>query len=367
MKILYDHQIFTSQVYGGISRYFCELIAYFTHQRHPEFELALSFSNNAYLRKASFPGIRPFFPNRRFTGKTTIITTVNSWKSIRSLKTKKYDIFHPTNYDPYFLDYIGTKPFVVTVYDLIHEIYPELFPSDIKTKERKRLLVQKAHKIIAISEKTKKDLLRFYNIDEQKISVIYLANSLATAPKLLDTLAGAPERYLFFVGERKHYKNFNFMVKALAPLFKREQDLCLVCAGGGIFSSDEIAFLVQSGIGNRAFQFSVDDTALAFLYQHATAFIFPSRYEGFGIPVLEAFACGCPAILSGSSSLPEVGGDAAIYFDPCDEDSLRQAVSAVLHDSYIRSDFITRGMTQLGEFSWAKTAQETRAVYESIC
>jgi glycosyltransferase involved in cell wall biosynthesis len=105
---------------------------------------------------------------------------------------------------------------------------------------------------------------------------------------------------------------------------------------------------------------------LIYLYQNALAFVFPTLYEGFGIPILESFACGCPAVLSNTSSLPEVGGDAAVYFDPQDMDSIKTTVMSVIYNEKKRHEMVARGYEQLNKFSWAKTAQQVEEVYISL-
>jgi len=365
MKILYDHQIFSAQVFGGISRYFFELMSNFRHVEEVECFLALRYSNNSYLKGAEWAQCKPFFPGRRFFGKTTLINTLNGLESRRSIRSSNYDIFHPTYFHPYYLPLVGSRPVVVTVYDMTHELYPELFPASNLTTAWKRAVIGSAARIVAISENTKKDLLRFYPVEEKRITVVHLANSLHEPPDSAAFL-DLPAKYFLFVGQRGGYKNFDFFVKAIAPLLRVQPSLSVICAGGGAVTPQENAMFAALGIIGRVRQCMASDNALWSLYSKAVAFVFPSLYEGFGIPVLEAFSAGCPVLLSNRSSLPEIAGDAAWYFDPEDEKSLANVLSRVLDDAAERENLITRGRERGGAFSWEKVALETKAVYESV-
>jgi glycosyltransferase involved in cell wall biosynthesis len=173
MKILYDHQIFTNQIYGGVSRYFCELMDHISQNQDIEFEITLKYSNNHYLENVNFTKHKTFFKDIHFKGKSHIMTSINESHSKRLLIKHDFDIFHPTYYNPYFLKYIDKKPFVVTVYDMIHELYPELFSNKNKITERKKILTRKADMILSISENTKKDLIEICDVPENKVKVAY--------------------------------------------------------------------------------------------------------------------------------------------------------------------------------------------------
>jgi len=365
MKILYDHQIFTSQKYGGISRYFYELVRELDDVSDLQYEIPLLVSNNHYISDKKFVDYIDLLPNKNFRGKNRVFRILNKPSNILKLKQQKFDVFHPTYYDPYFLKFIGKKPFVLTVYDMIHEKFSEMFPATDKTTEKKRLLVEKATKIIAISESTKKDLIEIFGTDESKIEVVYLGNSMF--PKS-DIKLGfdIPKKYLFFVGSRGLYKNFERFIKSISELLNQDNELFVLCAGGGKFSSSEMQLLTELGISKQVLQYNLDDDSLAYFYKNALAFIFPSLYEGFGIPVLESFACGCPLLCSNLSSLPEVTGEAACYFDPYSEESIKNAVIQVLDNTNLREDLIKNGYEQLNKFSWKETAEETKKIYESV-
>lgn len=368
MKVLFDHQIFSLQIYGGISRYFYELMKNFDGDDELKYELSLRYSNNYYLKRLNICSYRPFFEKFPLRGKRRILCFLNQKISKKIISEHNYDIFHPTYYNPYFLDCIEKKPFVLTIHDLNYEIFANDFPKREKTSAYIKMLATKAAKIIAMSENTKKDIVRIYNIDESKIVVIYHAGSnfITTNARNENAKLMFPKKYLLFVGKRERYKNFINFINAVYLLLKNDRNLNVVCAGGGNFNRFEQDFLKSLSLQNRVFQFNVNDEELMILYINARAFVFPSLNEGFGIPILEAFACKCPAIISNASCFPEVANDAAEYFDPLSIESMRRAIANVLTNNDRREELIRKGMERVKEFSWQKTAQRTKEVYQSI-
>jgi glycosyltransferase involved in cell wall biosynthesis len=365
MRILYDHQIFTSQKYGGISRYFYELINKFSRTDGMDIKTPLIFSNNHYISDSEIVRHWQFFPNYEFKGKQRLMMPFNKMASIQQLKKQNFDLFHPTYYDPYFLNYIGNKPFVLTVYDMIHEKFSDLFSPNDPTTQNKRLLVEKASKIIAISESTKKDLMELFGTEESKIKVVYLGNSMLLEHTATLTI-NIPDKYILFVGSRFGYKNFDRFFEAISHLLQKNKNLSLVCAGGGAFKSTDLIRFESLGILDQIHQYDLDDSTLSLLYKHAEVFVFPSLYEGFGIPILESFACNCPLACSNTSSLPEIAGNGAEYFDPYNAESIRKAVQNILENNNLRAQLIQNGTERLKEFSWEKTAIETKKVYEEV-
>lgn len=387
MKVLCDHQIFEQQSFGGISRYFCALIDYFERQDDVDITLTSRFSNNEHLRAlnslntqiAPLSSYDSFLKGFDFRGKRRVYRLLrkahlirngrqaNKLASMRCIKQRDFDVFHPTYYSTYFLDYIGSKPFVLTVYDMIHELYSDTYP-ELKEalSEKKKVLMERSAKIIAISNSTKNDIIKLYGIDADKIHVTHLASSLQPDQNARHDAVQIPSKYVLFVGLRKIYKNFRGMLDALTPLLQEDASLHVVCAGGGGFTPDELAYLEELNIRNQVLFHPINDSTLVQLYEKALAFVFPSLYEGFGIPILEAFACKCPVLLSLSSSFPEVASDAALYFDPTEVESIRETVSSVLQNEGLREDLRERGLSRLSHFSWDKTATETLEVYRSL-
>ena len=365
MKILYDHQIFSQQKYGGISRYFSELMKYYYQTGDVKFDLSLKYSENFYLKNAPYSNHKNFFIKSSFKGKDTLLAKINEKNSRTALMEGNFNLFHPTYYDTYFLKYIKNKPFVLTVYDMIHEVFPKEFKNSSSFIKSKELLIKKSEKILAISNNTKKDLLKYYDIDGEKIRVIYLANPLQS--KLVLNDLNIPENYILFIGNRGIYKNFLHFINEIRDILIRDHRLFVVCGGGGNFSKDELEEFKKLNIGNQILYRQIDDNILFNLYKNAKLFIFPSLYEGFGLPVLESFYSGCPTLLSNRSSLPEIGGDAALYFDPEKPFSIRECVETVLYNDELRQKLIIKGYRRLENYSWEKTAKSTLEIYsESI-
>ena len=277
-------------------------------------------------------------------------------KTKKKLDSGKFDVFLPTYYDPYFLDHLNGRPFILTVYDMIHEIFSEHFAAYAKTICQKKVLIEKADRIIAISKQTKNDILKFYpDVPPEKVAVVYLSQTIIENGTSI--ASELPANFILFVGNRDAYKNFSFFIETAAPYLKADQSLHVVCAGGGKLTAKEMEVLESLGISNKVIQKNYKDSELASFYKAAKVFVFPSAYEGFGIPTLEAMKCGCPVILADNSCLPEVGGDAVVYFESGNTSSLANAIDRMLKDEILRKEMIQKGFKQLNEFSWEKTAE----------
>jgi glycosyltransferase involved in cell wall biosynthesis len=177
------------------------------------------------------------------------------------------------------------------------------------------------------------------------------------------TNSGRP--YLLYVGNRDIYKNFIPFLVAVSPILQ-QYDLGLICAGGGGFNEVEHKAIKSHGVESYVEQRSITDPILAQLYSHAVAFVFPSLYEGFGIPILESMACRCPCVLSDRSSLPEIAGEAALYFNPDNVDDMRAAITKILDDKAYREGLVDRGTKRASIFTWERTVQETLSFYTNI-
>ncbi len=367
MNLLYDHQIFVKQQYGGVSRIFVEIIKHLREYPDVKIELPLLYSHNTHLVENNFHPTKPYL-QRPFKGRTTLMNSINvlnNFYTNKQLRKQNFDVFHPTYYDTYFLSALKQKPFVLTIYDMTHEKMAHQELKTDKTIEYKQILAHKATHIIAISENTKKDIHEIYGISEQKITVSYLDNSLKPVVNYSPELK-FPDFYILFVGNRRVYKNFDLFLDAVAPLLKENNDLHLVCAGGAAFNSAEEHRIQTLGIKKQVVQTAIPDNLLAHLYQNAQCFVFPSLYEGFGIPTLEAFACECPVALSYASSMPEVGGDAALYFDPNSKESIFQTVQKIIYDRDLQNQLRAKGREQLQKFSWQQSARQHYELYKNL-
>lgn len=367
MRVLYDHQCFTGTAYGGVSRYFYDLLRVFTGRSDIKPELSLLLSNNEYLKEQSFGRYWTYSSLARNRRANQAASLLNRQYSLQRIRAGQFDLFHPTYYHRYFLPAIGSKPVVLTFYDATSERYRQEYPElGAGLFETKQLLINRADAVIAISEFTKQELLRFFDIRPDKIHVVPLSTSFVALP--LPTTAPKPNHpYLLYVGKRGFYKNFITFFESLIPIWQQHPDLHLICAGGGSFTPDEQAAIANAGVSERVHYADIRDNKHLFtLYSQAEEFVFPSLNEGFGIPVLEAFAAGCPAILSDCSSLPEVAADAALYFSPQQKESITAAIEQVLTDTSLRKQLIEKGRRRLNDFSAEKTAAQTLQVYQTL-
>lgn len=368
MKILLDPQIFNQQTYGGISRYYTEIFSELEKREDVEVVLPIYYTDNFYLKTSNL-----LSKNKILVSFYNLLSFFKiSTKTLRKKKSEKllkqvcqdnnYDVFVPTYYNPYFIDLIGEKPFVLTIYDMIHELFPEYFSNDpYRVTEHKKELIYKATRIIAVSHNTKKDILRIFpDIDSEKIHVIYHGSSIKIKEY---SKVNLPKNYILYVGSRADYKNFRFLVSAIKPILKENPDLVLLAAGGGEFKDDEINYIEDKGLSRQIKQKNFEEDQLGHFYKNAKVFVFPSQYEGFGIPVLESMACGCPIILSNSASFPEVAGDAGIYFDTTSEEDLRSKIRMLLDDDNLRTQFSEKGLEQVKKFDWKVAAEQCLEVY----
>lgn len=377
MRVLFDYQAFLMQKYGGVSRCFAELIPFLSSNIH--WTIGIKQSENIYLTKNKLVSdiesiklsFETFFPSINFRGKGRIYKLsekvfrlpsalrLNKKESIDLLKSGVVDIFHPTYYDDYFLAYIKDTPWVLTIHDMI----PELFGMDEWQVEKKKKLASLASHIVAVSENTKKDIIKILGIPEEKISVVYHANSL-TIPE--NVIAGYNYPYLLYVGSRVcTYKNFFYFLNEVAGVLKEYKDLRLICTGSP-FTNEEHYLLNKLQISSQVIHKYASDDELYNLYHHALAFIYPSSYEGFGIPILEAFFADCPVVLNNASCFPEIAKDAALYFEAT-EGSLRSVLERVINLSEDeRQVLVEKGRKRLSSFSWEESAKQLESVYIAL-
>ena len=366
MNVVFDGQAFSFQEFGGISRYYSKLLEHFAETPGISAELLIKYSNNVHLNELHLVQTRPFFASFRFKGRNEIIKFLNRlyFKRVFSSKVDG-QVFHPTYYHPYFLDLLGNTPFVLTIHDMAHERYPEMFSKFDHTSSNKRIVAHRANRIIAVSEYTKNEIVSLMGIESSRIDVVPHATTL-TAPNVNHPRVPLPDEYILYVGKRNTYKNFPILLQTLHLLRVSGRKSSLICAGGGFFTKQELTEIGRLNLGEVVLQMSADDNLLAYLYSRAKAFVYPSLYEGFGIPILEAFACGCPAILSNRTSLPEIGGDAARYFDPENASDLSGILLEVLQNSELAQNMRTKGLERIKLFSWERTAKKTMETYQKV-
>lgn len=378
MKILYDHQAFDMQRYGGVSNCFVQLIS--NLPKEVEYVISLNECGNIHLGNSRLINTRPkiqfpdnFILNRHFKGQTILYNWYsktfpsktpdgrNRLYSISKLKQGDYDIFHPTFFNPYFLPYLNGKPFVLTVHDMIPELFYSKNHFQVKVKP---LLCEKAARIIAVSNKTKEDLVNLLHVPEEKVTVIYHGAPSFDDVSLKPIFGG---RYILYVGQRDRYKNFLPMIRALLSVLQHYPDIRVLCTGPS-FTKQERLFLEEVGLSDKVLHMHVNDQELQNLYSHALCFIYPSAYEGFGIPILEAYNANCPVLLNYASCFPEIAQDAAIYFHL---DNISSDLGEIMEGFLQMKDsekeaLINRQRQRLVYFSWRKSAKDLSNVYASL-
>jgi glycosyltransferase involved in cell wall biosynthesis len=365
MKVIYDPQIFASQEFGGISRYFCALAGQL--QKFPDIEVRIvaPLYGNRHLKELrSGITLGQYVPRLPKTGRFIRTLSAKLFRPIASLI--RPDIVHETYYST-SPTCGGNMPRALTVYDMIHERCPESFSEADPTAHIKAIAVRRADHIFCISESTRRDLLEIHRLPENRVSVTYLGYDTLplTALTAADLVGEAP--YLLHVGGRHGYKNFEGLLRAFSASAWLRNNLRLVCFGSSGFSSDERRLIAALGITqSQVIQLGGGDDRLAALYKDAAAFIYPSKYEGFGIPPLEAMSLDCPVICSNVSSIPEVVGEAGEYFDPQDVESIRASLERVLQSSARRKELIALGRLRRELFSWSRCAKETHNVYSNL-
>jgi len=344
IKVQFDHQTFSMHRFGGISRYFAAIQKELANS--PEFTLdrGILYTQNYYLKNEKFP--LPKWIGDLFLQKERRRSRWNKRYSKLCIKKNDFDVFHPTYYHPYFLRKLNGPPFILTVHDMIHELFPEYFPHYDDTAHLKRISIEKADHLIAVSQSTSNDLQRLFKIPEEKITVIHHGFFESERD---ETFNPPYKNYILFVGERGGYKNFYRFLEAIASILI-EKGINLICAGSKPFCKAEEETMLRLGIRDRVTWIAPNDGGLNQLYHKALLFVYPSLYEGFGLPILEAFSNGCPIAISNTSCFGEVGGNAAEYFDPYNVLSINQAINHVLSSSAIADELRKAGALQLKKF-----------------
>lgn len=359
MKVLYDSVVFSDQTFGGISHYFVRLMN--SLPAAWDYRLSLLASENEYLsllrRRCPHITLRHFPEHRK------LYRLINGFADRRNAAAGGYDVFHATGFTPWYAGRIKS-PVVITVHDMIYlDNYREgLLKKEVFDNVEKT--IRGADHIIAISEHTRRALLgHFSGISPDKVTVVHHGVDIPSGTLL--PLAGIPDNYILFVGHRGGYKNFDTFLEAFAMLAAKDSDIQLVCTGKS-FSRGERERIAALGLDKRIHSRFIDAIDMDALYANARCFVFPSRKEGFGMPVLEAFAAGCPVVLSDTSCFPEVAGDGALYFSPDDPEDMACRISSVVYDDGFRDEMVKKGTAMLSRYSWEKTAARTAAVYESL-
>lgn len=298
---------------------------------------------------------------------------------ILPIMAKRYeiDVLHSPSYVSPVWKYCGAK-LVVTIHDMMYKYYPENYPRGQLFYYRNFIpaSARKAEKIIAVSNNTKKDIISILRITESKVKVIYEApdgrfrSDLSDAEKVkVRRKYNLPERFILSVASFNPHKNIDGLVRAFNVIKGNHGALWkLVLLGWKLPYFSKIVKVI-GGLGlSRDVLFTgyVPDEELPYIYSLADLYVFPSFFEGFGLPPLEAMACGCPVVAANTTSIPEVVGDAGVLVDPHDFKGMAQVMVKLLMEDSLRDDLINRGLGRVKLFSWEKTAKETLKVYEEV-
>ncbi len=368
MRILYDGEIYRAQVAGGINRYFASLIGRLPRSFRPTMLVAQDCGVN-----------QPVHPRLRIRRQTELDSQniSNGDAGFYSRLKKRYfraatdsnhfDLAHPTYYqlltgqDPSSYH----CPLVLTVWDMIHELFAEQMDPGGVVAEVKRKAIEAADVIICISENTRNDLLDRYPLAEGKVRVTALASDMDF--DLNDGTELVPSRpYYLYVGSRSFYKNFGGLSAAFAKAISARPEMAL-CVVGAPFNEAEQRLIADLKLTNHIEHYGyATNEHLAKLYRHSIALVYPSLYEGFGIPPLEAMACETAVLASNVASIPEVVAGAGLLFDPQSPDELINGLLFLFDSPSERERLIAKGRERVRMFSWNTTATKTLEIYRSV-
>jgi glycosyltransferase involved in cell wall biosynthesis len=357
VNITYDNIIFSLQKAGGISVYWHEMIRRLAeHSCNPSFIEQDSVHTNIFRQKLQLP---PEIVVQSKRGSRFLNRYLNP-----SVKLDPGTIFHSSYYrtcpDPQIVN-------IITVYDFIYERYRPGLARFVHHAQKKRAILN-ADGIICISDSTKRDLLRYFpDTPENKIITIHLSaaaeyKQIRVPEDISAEFLGLMGReIILYIGDRSGYKNFDIAVETVQHC----KDAMLVAVGGGPFAKNE-STRVETALKGRFSHFaSLDNSRLNQLYNMALCLLYPSSYEGFGIPALEAMQAGCPVVAANCSSLPEVCGEAGIMVTEISAESFAEKIGQ-LTNSQFRDDVVQRGLRQSEKFSWDRAFRETIEFYTVI-
>lgn len=351
--IIFGPEIWNLQQNGGVSRYCYELIRNL-HNLGIEVRVLQTENNNDYTRKIDPSIVYNIKRNRAKDVRDAISSIMQNFEQ---------GIYHATYYATKNLKVAKKQELktVITVHDLIGEI----FPTKTRWYQRRNHEQERSSRIcdalIAVSNNTKSDIEEFYGIRENKIRVVYLGVSEMESIRPVNDLAKSP--FILHVGKRGGYKNFTTTLEAVGECHAL-RDLNIVAFGGGAITDEEMIAITEAKMESRVMHITGGDEILGHLYKSAVALVYPSIYEGFGIPPLEAMRFNCPVIASNTSSIPEVCGDSVMYFDCTSTTELQEAILQLINKTGHYSTKKARSHSL--SYTWEKTAKETLGVYRNV-
>ncbi len=337
MKIVFDYRILTHKIYTGVENYSKHILERLKDKA--DLNIAKPQTTNKYLAHIWTHLVLPF--------------------------KKGKVLFCPANIAPIFVP--KSKKLVVTIHDVAFLTYPKSFSSFFRFyyKTVMPTIIQRADKIITISNYSKEEIKNYYPKSRGKTEVIYLG--LDENFKILENIK--KKNQILYVGSLNKRKNFIGVLKAFELLNLQDYRLLIVGNFSTNFAIDDDSKKILEKTKqnpNIEFKSNINNDELIQIYNESKLFLFPSYYEGFGLPILEAMACGTPVICSNNSSLPEVGGDAVIYCDAYDVNDIKDKIEQVLKDDKLQQEMIKKGLKRASEFSWEKSANEHLALFRKL-
>ena len=358
MHIVIDGIIFKNNPYGGIARIFKNILPIMCNL-DPNLQMTLFLRNNTYINLPEHNQISTIL-----LGDVYKLRPWRLWKphyqAIQNLilriltKNSKGKIWLSTYFTRPPFDWHGKE--VVWIHDMIHELFPDLLPKSSQVVITKKIALEVADKIFSNSYTTAKDVLQIYPHLEGKISIIPLSHDpIFTMQNKFHQKKHLTGPFILYVGKRSRYKGFDTLFSAYANWERKDNHRLAIV--GETWSEQEEELIRQYELEDRIVLYEkIKDDLLCDLYNQAKALIYPSLYEGFGIPLLEAMACGCPVIASRIPSTLEVAGEIPIYFEPGNSESLKNALNYITRRKNVE-ERITLGMERASDFSWEKTAK----------
>lgn len=368
ITVSFDREIFWAQRRGGVSRYFVELARQFAE--HPalgvETHLSAGRTINEHLHDldpARHPLVRhvpTVFPLRPIANRAMRRAgrrAPEDWAGS--------DILHHTHFAPEVVARTPGAVRVITVHDMIPALMPDL-PQAQTQAHRMRQAVQAADAVICVSHSTKSDLMRLWG-ESVEVPIIVVRHGVGEEFSPHGPRLALPAPYVMYVGTRGGYKDFDTFLRACATPEFRLEGIGLLCVGGGPFTSSEKRRIVDLGLAEAVEQRDLSSPDLPSAYRGALAYVCPSRYEGFGLPVLEALACGCPVVVADTPALREIGGEAVLSYPPGDAEALLAQLTEVLRSGDSQTDARSqRGVERAATFTWHAAARDTSEVYACV-
>lgn len=354
IKIFFEHSIFLHQKNGGISKYFCRLFNDLEKNKEINIDVYSPITINENLTNLVKVKKYYFKFNKIPRFCTKLFYLINDLLNLTYIIWFKPNIIHFTYYN-YFLSKIIQSPFVITVHDLIHE---KLYDGEFKLK--RQFILSKAKKIICISNHTKKDLIKYYKVKENKIETIY------HGVKKNKNLKIEKKNFILYVGDRGRYKNFNILLNAYRNSKYLNSNYKLICFGGDTFSEKEISKFVKFGVEKNIIYKSGNDNLLSKYYRLSKVMVYTSKFEGFGIPLIEALSNKCPVLVNDIKVFREILENDGIYYKLNNTKSLQLKLEKFLKNQSSQEKKIMSGYQRAKNFSLNKSTHKHLNLYKNF-